>query len=362
MYARPHTESGFVRDADLGGMMRVLLIKTSSMGDLIHTLPALTDAGRAIPGIKFDWMVEEGFTEIPAWHPQVERVIPVALRRWRKHLFSSTTRAELGRLKEQLAGHHYDLILDAQGLVKSALLTFLTKGTRAGLGWGSAREALASLFYQRKHKVNFKQHAVVRMRSLFSLALDYPMPTTPPDFGLDRLPLQKQESVAKYLVFLHGTTWTTKQWPEEYWVSLANLASQQGYRVKISGGNIAELERAQRIATQSSCVDVLPRLDITSMAQLLAGADGVVAVDTGFGHLAAALGVPTVSLYGATNPDYTSAIGASSLHLSAEFPCAPCLSRHCTYRLSSAVKPACYETLPPVRVWMALHRLLSQAR
>jgi heptosyltransferase-1 len=341
--------------------MRVLLIKTSSMGDLIHTLPALTDAGSAIPGIKFDWLVEEGFTDIPAWHPLVERVIPVALRRWRKQLFSKRTRVELAALKQQLAERQYDVILDAQGLVKSALLTLLTRGKRAGLDWGSAREALASLFYQQKCQVNFKQHAVIRMRSLFSLALNYPLPLTPPDFGLTRQQFQLElGATEKYLVFLHGTTWETKQWPEDYWVSLAKLAAQQGYRVKMSGGNAAEIARAERIGASCAVVDVLPRLEITQMATWLASASGVVAVDTGFGHLAAALGVPVVSLYGATNPDYTSALGKKSLHLAAQFPCSPCLSRICTYRLPSEVKPACYATLQPVRVWMGLQSLLGQ--
>lgn len=341
--------------------MRVLLIKTSSMGDLIHTLPALTDAGRAIPGIQFDWLVEEGFTEIPAWHPLVGRVIPVALRRWRKQLFSSRTRAELKALRQQLVAAQYDVILDAQGLVKSALLTLLARGSRTGLGWGSARETLAALFYQRKCRVNFKQHAVVRMRQLFSLALDYPLPLTPPDFGLSREQFQRNaHQTERYLVFLHGTTWETKQWPETYWVSLANLAAQQGYRVKMSGGNARELARAERIAAQSPAVDVLPRLDITRMAEWLAASSGVVAVDTGFGHLAAALGVPVVSLYGATNPDYTSALGQASVHLAAQFPCSPCLSRTCTYRLPSDVKPACYATLQPIRVWMTLQGLLGQ--
>ena len=336
--------------------MRVLLVKTSSMGDLIHTFPALTDAGKAIPGIQFDWLVEKNFASIPAWHPLVNKVIPVALRKWRKNIFAKETRAEWKQMLSQLRATNYDLIIDAQGLVKSGFVTYFAKGTRAGLDWSSAREALASLFYQKKYTVNFYQHAVVRMRSLFSLALGYSLPTSAPDFGLNRALFSKQQN--DYLVFLFGTTWNTKQWPEQYWIELANLAGKAGLRVKLSGGNADEMACAERIAKQSSAIDVIPRLDIPGMAALLANANGVVAVDTGFGHLAAALNVPTVSLYGPTNPEYTGALGDRSIQLAAKFPCAPCLSRTCTYKEPSVVTPACYATLQPMRVWDELKRMI----
>lgn len=343
--------------------MRVLLIKTSSMGDIIHALPALTDAGNAIPGIRFDWVIEDTFAEIPRWHPLVDKIIPVSLRRWRKELFSQRTRAEWKVLRQQLQETKYDLILDAQGLVKSSFLTWLAQGKRAGLDWNSAREPLASLAYQDKHTVNFHQHAIIRMRQLFSLALNYELPKTSPDFGLDKTifkPLSQDVTEKDYLVFLHGTMWTTKQWPENYWVALAKLAEANGYRVKISGGNAEEVARAHRIAAHSQAVDVIPRLAIGEMAALLVNAKGAVAVDTGFGHLAAALEVPTVSIYGPTNPEYTGAVGNHSVHLAANFPCAPCLSRTCDYKAPSAVHPACYGTVPPANVWRTISLLVHK--
>lgn len=338
--------------------MRVLLIKTSSMGDIIHTLPALTDAGKAISNITFDWVIEDAFAEIPAWHPLVNQVIPVALRRWRKGIFSKETRSGWLRLRKQLHERDYDLILDAQGLVKSAFLTFFAKGVRAGLDFRSAREGFASFAYQKKYTVNFYQHAVVRMRHLFSQALSYALPASSPDFGLQ--PANWQANLItpeNYVVFLHGTTWTTKQWPETYWIALAKLAAQAGYRIKISGGNAEEVARAERIAGHQSAVDVLPYLSISAMASLLANAKAVVAVDTGFGHLAAALNIPTISLYGATNPSYTGALGSASLHLTADFPCAPCLNRTCSYRKSTTITPACYTALTPERVWEKIEKL-----
>lgn len=342
--------------------MRVLLMKTSSMGDLIHTLPALTDAGKAIPGIQFDWVVEDAFAEIPSWHPLVDKVIPVSLRRWRKGIFSGETRAGWQRLREQLRERQYDLILDAQGLVKSAFLTYFANGMRAGLDFRSAREGLASFAYQQKHTVNFYQHAIIRMRSLFSKALHYELPETLPDFGLDRHSLQdtKEPANENYLVFLHGTTWVTKQWPEEYWLQLSRLASQAGFRIKIGGGNPDEVERAKRIAAQNPAIDLVPYLSISAMAKLLAGAKGAVAVDTGFGHLAAALNLPTVSIYGPTNPEYTGALGDSSIHLSTTFPCTPCLSRQCTFKETKEVAPACYTTLPPSLVWQTVKGLIEK--
>ncbi len=334
--------------------MRVLLIKTSSMGDVIHTLPALTDAGRAIPDIQFDWMVEESFTDIPPWHANVARVIPVAWRRWRKNLFSRQTYQEWKTWRQQLRAQQYDLILDAQGLIKSALLSLFARGPRAGLDVASARETCAAWFYQQRYKVNFYQHAVVRMRQLFSHALHYPLPETPPDFGLDKSAFLMPAAIPateKYLVFLHGTTWSSKQWPEAYWVQLAKKAALAGMRIKIGGGNAAEVARAERIAAQCDAVDVMPYLKIAEMAAVLAHAQAAIAVDTGFGHLAAALGVPTITIYGATNPEYTSTVGERAVNLAAHFPCSPCLKRNCTYTKPSVVVPACYETVPPEKVW-----------
>jgi heptosyltransferase-1 len=196
------------------------------------------------------------------------------------------------------------------------------------------------------------------MRSLFAQVLGYSLPQHAPLFGLDRqqflLPPELQES-QKYLVFLHGTTWATKEWPQSYWVELAELARLSGYRVKISSGHKDEIKRAMHLAKESTVFDVIENLDIARMATLLANAQAVVAVDTGFGHLAAALDVPTVSIYGPTHPGYTGALGKKSIHLAANFSCAPCLRRRCTYQGQEAeVTPACYTTVKPAKVWEAV--------
>ena len=126
--------------------MRVLVIKTSSLGDVIHALPALTDAARAIPGIRFDWVVEEGFAEIPTWHPAVDKVIPVAIRRWRKNLWQTFKSGEWRRFKQRIQSTKYDLVIDAQGLLKSAWLTRYVRAPVAGFDKNSAREPIAARF------------------------------------------------------------------------------------------------------------------------------------------------------------------------------------------------------------------------
>jgi len=165
--------------------MRVLLIKTSSLGDVLHTLPALTDAAEAIPGIRFDWVVEEAFAEIPEWHPAVGRMIQVAIRRWRKAPLKAILSGEWTTFRRQLRAREYDLVLDAQGLIKSALLSRMAKGRVVGLDKNSAREPLASRFYQQGFPVERGEHAIVRLRKLFAKALDYELPTSALDYGIN---------------------------------------------------------------------------------------------------------------------------------------------------------------------------------
>lgn len=350
--------------------MRVLLIKTSSLGDVIHTLPALTDAQVAIPGIRFDWVVEEGFAEIPVWHPAVADVIPVAIRRWRKKPLQALRSGEWQRFRKRVHAHKYDLVIDAQGLFKSAVLTLGIKAPVAGLDNQSARESLASRFYDQHLSVPWDQHAVERMRQLFARALGYPLPKGMGDYGLNRVWLAGDQTTQDYLIFLHGTTWVTKHWPELYWRQLAELAVERGMQVKLPWGNAAEQARAQRIAAGLDGVQVLPKLALAGVANILAGARACVAVDTGLGHLAAALDVPTVSLYGPTNPGWSGAYGRGQVHLASDFPCAPCMSKKCKYEPTREDAkqfdlrrelPLCFTRLQPERVMGELEALLMQS-
>ena len=284
--------------------MRVLIVKTSSMGDVLHTLPALTDAMQAIPGIRFDWVVEEGFVQIPGWHPAVDRVIPVAIRRWRKAWFSSAIRAERETFRKLLTSVRYDAVIDAQGLIKSAaLITRLAQGVKHGMDWHSAREPLASLFYQRRHAIAKQQHAVERTRELFAKSLGYSRPAQTGDYAIAQHFLgTAQTSQTPYLVFLHATTRDDKHWPEAQWRQLITLMSGSGITIKLPWGAPHEEARARRLAEGFDDVDVLPRMSLEQVAYVLAGAKGVVSVDTGLSHLTAALDRPNITLYGPTDP------------------------------------------------------------
>jgi len=339
--------------------MRLLTVKMSSLGDVLHTLPAVTDAARHHPELQVDWVVEEAFAEVPAWHPAVDRVIPIALRRWRHEPARAWRRREWGRFRQALGAHRYNWVIDAQGLIKSALVTHLARGERWGLDRRSAREPLAALAYQHRCRVPHGRHAAYRVRELFAASLGYATPASAPDYGLaTRFPRRPARRPA-YLVFLQATTWPSKHWPVVYWQALARHAATHGFRVKVPSGTVRERRCAAEIAAGDNGVDVLPPMGLGELAGVLQGATATVGVDTGLGHLAAALGVPCVSLYGATHPGLTGTHGQGQRHLQADFPCAPCLNRRCRHRGPSGVNPACYGTLPPWKVWDTLQSLLS---
>lgn len=360
--------------------MRVLIIKTSSLGDVIHTLPALTDAAHALPHLRFDWIVEEAFAEIPRWHPAVDRVIPIALRRWRKAPITTLRSAEWTTFRQTLAHNTYDRVIDAQGLFKSAWLTRLVTAPAHGLNHLSAREPLASLFYTHRHPVPWGQHAVTRVRTLFAHALGYTLPDTAANahaYGIDRNRIAatadyKPQHSHPYLLFLHGTTWNTKHWPEHYWRQLAKRVvttpDYAAYEIHLPWGNPAEHARAHRIAEGLPNVRVLPRLGLADIALELSGATACIATDTGLGHLAAALDIPTLSLFGPTNPGLTGAWGQQQTHLTSDFPCAPCLKKQCTHRPTpeesrqfnlTLEHPLCFTRVQPERVWGMLSPLLD---
>ncbi len=332
---------------------KVLLIKTSSLGDVFHTLPALEDAWRSVPGLTVDWVVEEGFAAIPAWHPAVRKVIPVAWRRWRKQLFSAKHRAEIAEFRQQLNGEQYDLVLDAQGLLKSAMITSLVKTDKqrkAGLDKHSARESLAALAYGQKYPVAKGRHAIHRLRDLFGKVFDYQCEELEFSYGVDRSRWQRPNIEGNYWLFLHGTTWVTKLWPESYWKTLAQQAVDQGRKVVLPWGNDEEHERAIRIAEGIEGADVLPKMGLNELTAWLAYAEAIVGVDTGLCHVAAALEVPAVAIYGSTDSSLTGALGPEMEVLASEYHCAPCLSRKCLNPGEGEVEPPCYQEISPARV------------
>ncbi|MGH1539207.1 MAG: lipopolysaccharide heptosyltransferase I [Arenicella sp.] len=336
--------------------MKVLLVKLTSMGDVIHALPAISDAIKVNPSLRFDWMVEDAFVEIPRWHSAVEQVIPVATRRWRKQLWDS--RQEIKRAYRQINSQKYDVVIDAQGLLKSAVFSRLAKGPVHGFDRRSSREPISGFCYHKKHSVSPQQHAILRVRTLFAESLGYPVPTSEPDYQVcaqqlkDVLDVRRFAAPKKpYLVFLHGTTWLSKHWPEQSWQELSIAVEQGDFSVYLPWGNAVERDRAERIAEGKSHVHVLPKMGLTELALLLDEATGVVAVDTGLGHLSAALGRPTVSIYGPTNTQLIGTVGENQRHLIAQPATSNVrVSKHDSFD---------YATVSADVVWQALSQLLD---
>ncbi len=339
-------------------MMKLLLVKLSSLGDVVHTFPALTDAKTMFPDLVVDWAVEEAFAPIAALHPAVRRTIIVPMRRLRKKPLKAWRSGELGAVRHALAQEQYDIVLDAQGLVKSALVAALAHGPRHGFNKASAREGLASHFYAGRHHVPEVEHMATRIRKLFALALGYSLEGLPEDCGLR--PLPPEAGAAPYLVYLHGTTWPTKTWSLEGWQALAQLAQTAGWQVKMFAHGAVEEARARKVAESCAAVHLLPPQPLDTLAPVLGAAAGVVSMDTGLGHLAAAYGVPTLGLYGPTDPRLTGMFGPRVRELAARRDCAPCEKSAC--RIAPDVKegPPCMADHDARTVWAALQALRMQ--
>ena len=290
--------------------MRILLVKTSSLGDVIHNLPVATDIRRHFPEARIDWCVEEGFAQIPRLHPAVGRTVPVAVRRWRKALLRGETWREIGDFQRRLREVDYDLVLDTQGLFKSALIAAQAAGPHLGYAADSARESLAARFYQQGFSVDRGLHAVVRNRQLAAQALGYAAEGAP-DYGIAATPAAfSWLPTVPYVVLLTATSRDDKLWPEAHWVALGGWLHQRGYAVVLPGGNAAERERAACLAAAIPDAVAAPPMRIPELASLLAGAKACVGVDTGLSHLAVALKLPTVALYTATDPGLTGVLGS----------------------------------------------------
>jgi heptosyltransferase-1 len=282
-------------------MRTILFVKTSSLGDVVHNCPAVSDAARALPGVAIDWIVEEPFAGIAAMHAAVRRVIPVAVRRWRSGLWQPAVWSEIGAWRAALRAQRYDAVVDTQSLLKSALISRAASGTRHGMDGASARERLAAALYDVRHAVPRHLHAVERNRLLTAKALGLSLGDSL-DYGL-KIPAAQKSG---YVVLLTMTSRADKLWPEERWIELGHAL---GTPAVLPWGSEPERERAGRIARAIGGT-VLPRKGLEDLARLFVSARGVVGLDTGLTHLAAALGVPAVGIYCGSDPRLTGLYGA----------------------------------------------------
>lgn len=291
------------------------------MGDVVHNFPLVSDLAVRFPRAEIDWVVEEAFAALPPLHAMVKRVIPIALRRWRKNLASGKNWREARTFLRTLRAFDYDAIIDSQGLFKSALVTGCARGRKYGLNWASSREPIG-WFYNRAFSIPWDRHAVERNRALAAAALGYDV-AGPANYALQisaelknrlqrHLPAHVCDSLQRpYAVLLHATSAADKEWPEEHWSQLGKALHAQGLASLLPFGGRDEQMRAERLANAIPGALVPPHLPLDQMAALLADARVIVGVDTGLTHLAAALGRPTVGIYSVTDPRATGLYGGA---------------------------------------------------
>lgn len=327
--------------------MKLLVIKTSSLGDIVHALPALTDAKRALPDLVVDWVVEPAFADIVRLHEGVRTVWTAPLRRWRRPGRVTTSWREAMALRRALRAERYDLVLDAQGLLKSALVARLAGGRIAGLDRASARGGPIAALYGERHAVSSALHAVDRMRLLFGAALGYA-----PDLSLVAsgiAPAARRAAEERRAFLLHGTTWPSKAWPLAQWIALARGLAARGYRPALTFAGPAEETLARAVVAAVPEAELLGGRTLAQLAALIGDSALVVGVDTGLTHLAAALGRSTIGLFASTPAGQTAPRGERTALLAATTPCAPCSRRHCPL-VPHGTDPPCHATIGPDRV------------
>lgn len=278
-------------------MLKILLVKMSSMGDLVHNLPVVTDIITHFPDAHIDWVAEEDYVPIPSLHPRVHQVLPIALRRWRRSLLSRNTRQEMAAFRKALQATDYDLIIDTQGLLKSALLSCLAQGKRIGGDRHSIKEPFAAPFYNRQISVAWSRHVIDRCRAVAAGELGYAIDSRPvfniqaPALVADWLP------TTPYCVLMHAASRPEKLWSETHWRDLGQFLAKQGLTIALPWGSQDELARSRRLADLIPGAFIPPRMDLATVAGFLSGSRIVVGLDTGFTHFAAALARPTVGIF-----------------------------------------------------------------
>lgn len=283
-------------------MSGVLVVRPSSLGDIVHALALVADIHEHRPELAVDWIAEDAFAPLVALDRGIRHVIPVALRRWRHHPLDPVTWREAAAFRRELRRVPYVAVLDLQEQIKGAYLSWLARGPRHGPDRTSIREPIATLLHHHHHAVDPNQHLIDRCRQLAAAALGY-RAAGPPRFGLTVPPPGEGAAIPDrpYVVVLHATSRADKLWPETHWRSVIAAFTRSGFAVVLPWGAELERARSERLATDEAMASVPPRLPLPALATLLARAELVLGVDTGLVHLAAALGAPTIALFVATD-------------------------------------------------------------
>jgi heptosyltransferase-1 len=279
--------------------LKVLIVKLSSLGDVVHAMPAVMDIRAALPHAQIDWVVERGFAPLAARCAAVNRVIACDIRRWRKSPFSASTRAQWQAFREDLSAQAYDVVIDLQGLTKSALVAWLAKLSPEGKRYAMANQTEGSGYERPTRWVADVAitlpphiHAMTRSRALCANIFGY-MPSPPPHYGLGRADPQQPPCLA----LVHGTSRADKEWPVEHWVAMGQRLQQAGFALALPHGSDAEQAHSEWLAQQLPGAEVWPRLSLDELTQRMAVCSGVVGVDSGLSHIAVALDLPHVQIY-----------------------------------------------------------------
>jgi heptosyltransferase-1 len=294
---------------------RVLFVKLSSLGDVIHHLPAVTDLAFHRPEVRIAWAVEEAYAPLVGLHPAVHEVIPVGLRALRRSPLAPSRWSRFAGARRALARGNWDYVVDSQGLIKSALIARAAGGVRFGMDRKSSRERMAARFYDVGLPVARERHAVERNRDLVAQVFGY-HPREEASYGIavpDSPPAWAPASA--YAVLLHAASRRQKAWPDERWVALGRMLGESGHVCVLPGGTDSERAAAARLAASIPGALAAPAMDLTEVAALLGHATMVAGVDTGLTHLAVALGRPTVGIYCATRPELTGLHGRDGVNL-----------------------------------------------
>lgn len=278
----------------------ILVVRPSSLGDVVHALALVDDVRRAHPALAIDWVAEEAFVELPALCPDVRRVVPLGLRRWKRAPLSPASWRGFAQLRKRLRERRYEAILDLQEQVKGGVVARCARGVRHGFDRASIREPVATLFDDVHHRVPRDLHFAQRCRRLAAQALGHVL-DGPPRWRL-RAPVPASLPARPYAVAVHATSRDAKLWPEARWRALLGHFAAQGLDVLLPWGSDDERARSERLAAGLAGAQVPPRQGLGTLAGLLSGAALVVGVDTGLVHLAAALGTPTLALFTVTDP------------------------------------------------------------
>jgi heptosyltransferase I len=281
-------------------MTRVLVVRPSSLGDVVYALAICADLRRAHPQVEIDWVAEEAFAALPALDADVADVIPVALRRWRASLLRGATWREFRAFRRAVTATRYDAVIDLQEQLKGAIIARIARGRRHGLAAASIREPLATLLHDTHHNVDRDIHFVAKCRVIAASAMGYGI-EGPPRWRWRPLEASAATPRAPFAVLVTATSRPAKLWPEAHWHALARHFAQSGLAVLLPWGTPDEEARCRRIAAGVESAVVPPRQSLRDAAALLAHAEVVVGIDTGLTHLAAALGTPTIALFTETD-------------------------------------------------------------